>query len=160
MIYYKSFEGYFTFNFLLVICVLEILLFLFASHDLILIGHGLFEEINLQGAPVFCFFFFFFYYLISKQALDNKKSLKEGQIWVMLDYLEGIWHCDQNVVCQKFEFCFLLKIIIIFFYVFESFWYVDFKKNKKILFNAFPSEKTLWKATTVTMLNMLIYEWL
>jgi hypothetical protein len=98
--------------------------------------------------------------LISKQALDNKKSLKEGQIWVMLDYLEGIWHCDQNVVCQKFEFCFLLKIIIIFFYVFESFWYVDFKKNKKILFNAFPSEKTLWKATTVTMLNMLIYEWL
>lgn len=80
MIYYKSFEGYFTFNFLLVICVLEILLFLFASHDLILIGHGLFEEINLQGAPVFCFFFFFFYYLISKQALDNKKSLKEGQI--------------------------------------------------------------------------------
>jgi hypothetical protein len=38
--------------------------------------------------------------LISKQALDNKKSLKEGQIWVMLDYLEeGIWHCDQNVVC-------------------------------------------------------------
>lgn len=80
MILYKSFEGYFTFNFLFVICVLEFLLFLFASHDLFLIGHGLFEERNLQGAPVFCFFFFFFYYLISKQVSDNKEPLKEAQI--------------------------------------------------------------------------------
>jgi hypothetical protein len=50
--------------------------------------------------------------------LDNKEILKEGQIWVMLDYLECIWHCKQNVVCQNFEFCFLLKIIIIFFLCF------------------------------------------
>jgi hypothetical protein len=144
IIFNKSYEVYFTFNFLFVSCILEILLFLFASHDLILIGHELFEERNLQGAPIFSFFFFLVYYLISKKYRTPRNLWKRDKFescWITC-----VWHCGQSTVCQKFDF-FLLKIIIIIF-MFKFLDYFDvlmlkmnFLKMKKHYLDAFSSEK-------------------
>jgi hypothetical protein len=33
------------------------------------------------------------------------------------NFLERVWYCDQNIICQKFKF--FLKFFIVFFYYFD-----------------------------------------